>query len=223
MADRKWTGVKWLVFWGLIVMAVVLLIDLLYVMWPYPNGARGIGALQSNLNREWALLVELGGNDFPKYAYAIHGLLYHAFFVLPGFDYMMAKAADPTPMSNMDEMMRSFVLSTRIFWESAAIGLQLFSSRLAVLTLAAPLILLILLGAVADGLVTWCRRRTGGGRESGFIYHRAKRMIGGSVLMLCFFYLVPPIPMDPRLAFPPFLLALWLSTRIAMGYFKKYV
>ncbi|MGB5253382.1 MAG: TIGR03747 family integrating conjugative element membrane protein, partial [Sedimenticolaceae bacterium] len=52
---------------------------------------------------------------------------------------------------------------------------QLFSVRLAVLTLAMPVFLLFSLVALVDGFVKRDLRRWGGGRESSFVYHWAKR------------------------------------------------
>ncbi|MCF6337892.1 MAG: DUF4400 domain-containing protein [Gammaproteobacteria bacterium] len=53
------------------------------------------------------------------------------------------------------------------------IDLKLFALRVGILILTLPF--LILITAVADGFVGWYLHRTGGERESGFIYHRAKR------------------------------------------------
>jgi len=101
--------------------------------------------------------------------------------------------------------------------------LQLFASRLAVLAMAIPLFLLAAVEAVSDGLVTWYLRRTGGGRESAFIYHRAKRLIALSVLGLCLAYLAPPMLIDPRWVIPPFVFAFAAGVRVATAYFKKYL
>ena len=52
---------------------------------------------------------------------------------------------------------------------------QVFSVRLAILTLAMPIFLLFSLVALVDGLVQRDLRRWGGGRESSFVYHYAKK------------------------------------------------
>ena len=48
---------------------------------------------------------------------------------------------------------------------------QVFSVRLAILSLATPVFLLFSLVALVDGLVRRDLRRWGGGRESSFVYH----------------------------------------------------
>ena len=52
---------------------------------------------------------------------------------------------------------------------------QVFSVRLAILMLATPVFLLFSLVALVDGLVRRDLRRWGGGRESSFVYHYAKK------------------------------------------------
>lgn len=224
MDSSRWTGLLWWLKWVLIILTLTLIAHLFYTLWPYPQGeARGVAALQRNLDQEWATLVELGDARFPPLAYAIHDRLYAAFFKAPGFDYMMRSALDPAPMQDADELMRKFVLATREFWETAATGLQLFSARLAVLILTLPLLLLAALGSFSDGLVVWFLRRTGGGRESGFIYHRAKRAVAFSLVLCAAIYLVPPTVMNPRWVLPPLLLIFASGIRYSTAYFKKYL
>lgn len=203
-------------------MLATLVCDCLYVMWPYPDGAVGLDAFQAGIRDEWALLVRISDEHFPKVAYAIHDGLHTALFKWPGFDYMIVRAQDPTPLG-AGEMMRRAVLATDTFWGTAAAGLQLFSARLGVLALSLPLILLATIGAVADGLVTWYLRRTGGARESGFIFHRAKRHAVHALLALCLVYLVPPVTVDPRITITTFALVYMLALRVATGNFKKYL
>ena len=95
--------------------------------------------------------------------------------------------------------------------------------RLGVLVLAVPLFALAALGAAADGLVTWYRRRTSAGREWGFIYHRAKRSLALAVLAVWAAYLVPPVYLDPRWAVVPFVVTVGVFTRFAAAYFKKHL
>jgi integrating conjugative element membrane protein (TIGR03747 family) len=224
MDKTRWTGLLWWVKWSAIIFALTLVAHLYYTLWPYPQGqARGAAALQRNLDQEWATLVALGDERFPPLAYALHEGLYAALFQAPGFDYMLRRSLDPTPMADGDELMRKFVLGTREFWESAAVGLQLFCARLAVLILTLPLLFLAALGGISDGLVGWFLRRTGGGRESGFIYHRAKRMVAYSLVLTAAAYLVPPVVMDPRWILPPLLIVFASGIRYATAYFKKYV
>jgi integrating conjugative element membrane protein (TIGR03747 family) len=136
---------------------------------------------------------------------------------------MIARANDPTPLDSAGEMMRRAVLDTRDLWGTALAGLQLFSAKLAVIALSLPLMILLAVSSIADGLLGWFRRRTGGGRESGFVYHRAKRHAGHGLLLLGFAYLAPPMIDDPRtpVTATAFVVAVFL--RLAAASFKKYV
>ena len=107
--------------------------------------------------------------------------------------------------------------------QGVVIGFQIFVMRLAVIVLMMPFILLIMIIAVVDGYLGWFRRRTGGGRESGFIYHRSKNIVCWSIIGLWFFYLVPPFAIDPVYIFLPSIILLGLSTRFSIQYFKKYI
>ncbi|MGQ0620622.1 MAG: DUF4400 domain-containing protein [Panacagrimonas sp.] len=224
MDKSRLTGVLWSLKWALVVMALTLASHLTYCLWPYPQGyQRGTSALKQNLETEWSLLAEIGGVRLPELAYGIYDTLYFVLFQTPGFDYMQRTAMSEAPLSGPDELMRGFVLSTREFWDAAATGLQLFSARLGVLALFLPLLGLVALASFADGLVAWLQRRTSGGRESGFVYHRMKRLIAHSVLALAVVYLIPPVVTDPRWVLPPFALGFAIAVRYSTAYFKKYV
>ena len=74
-----------------------------------------------------------------------------------------------------------------------------------------------------ETLVTWYRRRTSADRESGFIYHRAKRSLALATLAVCAAYLIPPVYLDPRWAVAPFVFTIAICMRFTVAYFKKHV
>lgn len=94
--------------------------------------------------------------------------------------------------------------------------------RLAVLVLCLPLFVVVGASAVADGVYGWLMRRTGGARESGLIYHRAKRAFPVFLLLVWVLYLLPPVPMDPRWVIPPFVVLFAIAFRLRVAYFKKH-
>jgi hypothetical protein len=57
---------------------------------------------------------------------------------------------------------------------------QVFSVRLAILTLTTPVFVPFTLVALVDGFVQRDLRRWGGGRESSFVYHWAKQALGAA-------------------------------------------
>jgi integrating conjugative element membrane protein (TIGR03747 family) len=100
---------------------------------------------------------------------------------------------------------------------------QLFGLRLAVIVLALPSVLLCGLVAAVDGLVSRDLRRWGGGRESGFVYHWAKRLALPLSVGIWGIYLALPVSLAPPLIVVPFSLVLGLFVAATVGAFKKYL
>ncbi|WP_397453211.1 TIGR03747 family integrating conjugative element membrane protein [Pseudomonas sp. NA-150] len=98
-----------------------------------------------------------------------------------------------------------------------------FLARLVILTLTTPLFLMAAFTGVVDGLVRRDLRRFGAGRESGFIYHRAKMLIVPLMVAPWVIYLALPISISPVLILLPCAAALGLVVTITMGSFKKYL
>lgn len=223
MKSGRLTGLVWAIVWFAIICAIVLCADMLYVFWPYPDGPRGVAALEHTLAVEARLISCLSDGRAWTIIRTLTDTLYQIVFGWSGMDALVRRAADPTPLSPLNEVMRSFARGVWVFLETAAVGLKLFALRLGVLVLALPLFLVTAIAAGSDGMITWYLRRAGAGRESGFIYHRAKRCAALLVLALWLTYLVPPVTMDPRWVIPPFLICVAVTVRVMVAYFKKYI
>ena len=100
---------------------------------------------------------------------------------------------------------------------------QVFSVRLAVLTLATPVFLLFTLVALVDGFVQRDLRRWGGGRESSFVYHWAKRSALPLLVMSWVIYLALPFSLHPSFVILPFAILFALSVAVTASSFKKYL
>ena len=81
---------------------------------------------------------------------------------------------------------------------------QVFSVRLAILMLAIPVFLLFSLVALVDGLVRRDLRRWGGGRESSFVYHYAKKAAIPFIVLTWVVYLSLPFSLHPTFVILPF-------------------
>ncbi len=99
----------------------------------------------------------------------------------------------------------------------------MFAVRLAVLTLATPVFGLFTLVALVDGLVRRDLRRWGGGRESSFVYHYAKKAATPLIIMAWVLYLALPFSLHPSWIILPFALAFALAVTITASTFKKYL
>ncbi len=100
---------------------------------------------------------------------------------------------------------------------------QVFSVRLAILMLAAPVFLLFSLVALVDGLVRRDLRRWGGGRESSFVYHYAKKAAIPLMVFAWVVYLSLPFSLHPTFVILPFAIMLALTVAVIASKFKKYL
>ena len=100
---------------------------------------------------------------------------------------------------------------------------QVFSVRMAILTLAMPIFLLFSLVALVDGLVQRDLRRWGGGRESSFVYHYAKKAALPLVVITWVVYLALPFSLHPSFIVLPFAAMFALTVTVTASTFKKYL
>lgn len=217
--ERRLTGLLWLAKWFLLISLLVLIVDIfcVFVLWS-PNG---VWHLETVLYKE----VELLGLSQSDIAFLtnVTRSFYDTAFVSTGIDGMMRHSASLPSADKNQQTALDFTETLRPVIETAMVGLQLFSLRIGALILTLPFLVLITIAAIADGFVGWYLRRTGGERESGFIYHRAKRGLAWSFVLLWAIYLVPPVPMDPKYLIPPFLLTSGIAMRLHVAFFKKFL
>ena len=98
-----------------------------------------------------------------------------------------------------------------------------FAVRLIILTLTLPLFALAALTGLVDGLVRRDLRKFGAGRESSFIYHRAKRLILPTLSAPWLLYLALPVSLHPMWLLLPSAASLGVAVAITAGTFKKYL
>ena len=202
---------RWL-RWTAALCALVLLIDLLFVVFIWADGAQYLAEL---LARERQLLGLDSESSAGRFVDATVTVAYDWVFVKTGLGDWLA--------TQRSGLLAAVINGLWVLVETAVLGLQLFAMRVAVLVLSVPLFVVVGVTAVADGLYGWLMRRTRGGRESGFIYHRAKRAVPAFLLLVWVVYLIPPTPMDPRWIMPPFILAFAIALRLRVAFFKKHL
>jgi integrating conjugative element membrane protein (TIGR03747 family) len=98
-----------------------------------------------------------------------------------------------------------------------------FLVRLFVLCLTLPLFVMAAFVGMVDGLVRRDVRRFGAGRESGFLYHRARATLMPLAVLPWFLYLALPISVSPLLILLPSAVLLGVAVDVATGSFKKYL
>jgi integrating conjugative element membrane protein (TIGR03747 family) len=92
-----------------------------------------------------------------------------------------------------------------------------------ILVLTIPLFVLAVIVGATDGLVRRDLRRFGAGRESAFIYHRAKQLVVPLVVAPWVIYLAIPVSVHPALILIPCAFALGLAVLVTAATFKKYL
>ncbi len=96
---------------------------------------------------------------------------------------------------------------------------QVFALR--VLALASPLFGLAAIVGLTDGLVERDRRRFGGAREKGLVYHHAKRFVLPTLIGAWVVYLSLPVSVHPNVVILPFAVMFALALGVSAGTFKK--
>lgn len=122
---------------------------------------------------------------------------------------------------------RYFVSQAYVWTEryliAAAFTTLTFLVRLLVLVLTLPLMLTAVFVGLVDGLVRRDVRRFGAGRESGFVYHRAKAALMPLAVLPWVIYLAMPISVHPLLILLPSAALLGLAVALTASSFKKYL
>lgn len=98
-----------------------------------------------------------------------------------------------------------------------------FVVRLTILVLTTPLFLMATLTGFVDGLMRRDLRKFGAGRESSFVYHRAKRAVIPLLIVPWIIYLSLPFSLNPIAVFLPCAVILGAAVAITATTFKKYL
>ncbi|MEE5092628.1 TIGR03747 family integrating conjugative element membrane protein [Xanthomonas euvesicatoria] len=106
---------------------------------------------------------------------------------------------------------------------AAGYTVLVFLVRLLVLCLTLPLFMLAAFAGLVDGLVRRDIRRFGAGRESGFLYHRARASLIPLAVLPWVTYLALPVSVHPAAILLPAAAMLGVAVDIAAGSFKKYL
>ncbi|WP_434701834.1 TIGR03747 family integrating conjugative element membrane protein [Pseudomonas sp. D1-36] len=139
----------------------------------------------------------------------------------------LADFAQQARVSNQGSGFRSWInqlyLSIEDFALAAVYVTFTFVVRLTILVLSIPLFLLASFTGFVDGLMRRDLRKFGAGRESSFVYHRAKRAVIPLLLVPWIMYLSLPFSLNPMTVFLPCAMMLGITTAITAATFKKYI
>ena len=204
------------------ILAVAWIVDWIFVFKVWPEGVDRLkGILAADLARALKLAEWQGGVQSVVTGTA--NFLYGLVFGVTGIHDMVLRFAQGAALSIPDTIVRTAYLANSDAIQVAMIGTQLLGVRLVTLAMMAPLLVLVYLVAVADGLTQRAIRRACGGRESASLYHRAKHlqvmlMAMGGVLVL-----IQPVSIDPRQVGVPVAFLVGLLARLQWACYKKHL
>ena len=205
---------------GLILAAWTIDWVFVFAVWP-----SGIDRLKEILAEDLARALDLSArqHEVPAGITVTANALYAALFKLTGIHDMALRFAQEEPLSIPDSIARTAYLGNKEAIQVAMVGTQLFGVRAGGLGLGMPLLALLYVVAVADGLAQRAIRRECGGRESGNVYHRAKHMQIVLLLSAAAITLLIPASIDPRWILTPSIAAIALLARVQWAYYKKHL
>ena len=220
LAPVKWIAVTALTLMALLLAAWVVEGAMVSHVWP-----EGLGRLEVLLRDE----LERAGRiaSWCEPCAAVPGraanLLYTLLFEATGLHEMALRFADGTALSMPDTIVRNTYIAHFETIQVAMVGTQLFGVRLAMLGMAVPLVLMLYVVAMADGLTERAIRRASGGRESASRYHRAKHLQVMVLAIGCAVTLVAPASIDITWMSVAVGLTVAGLARVQWAYYKKHV
>ncbi|MBA4682162.1 MAG: TIGR03747 family integrating conjugative element membrane protein [Pseudomonas sp.] len=215
---------------GSLLLSIIIECVGMHLFWQDQGWRHAQGMLNYELNHlsthftRSALVQEPG-----RTAHQIVENAYEWFFVKTGLlDWMSQASARSRAASHSDAQDIRFYTSQVYVWSesyliAAAFTILTFMVRLLVLVLTLPLFLLAAFVGLVDGLVRRDVRKFGAGRESGFVYHRAKASLMPLAVMPWIIYLTLPISLHPLFVLLPSAALLGVAVCITASSFKKYI
>jgi integrating conjugative element membrane protein (TIGR03747 family) len=214
--------------WVLLSLLVSIAIEWLGMLFWWPEA--GLDHSRQMLRDEIAYLDgnvrhSLMSSDPGQFARTMAKRLHYYLFEVTGvvqlIDWLSMPANNSEPRGQA--MLRDLYQPAEKFVLAAVQIVQVFSVRLAILCLATPLFVLFSLVGLVDGLVQRDLRRWGGGRESSYVYHYAKRSVWMFVLAAWVSYLALPVSVHPIFIVLPFAILFAMSISLTASSFKKYL
>lgn len=220
--NKPRNGIKKWIYSSLATILIALVVQVTYAIWPWPT-VKGAEALKSVLEEDWQSLAVMMNSQFADILQSIMQFMHKIFFELTGIDYLVGRALSPAPIEELGgEPMRTLVLVLwQYFLEPMYYSLLIITVRTAALFSLLPMFLVAGIAGTINGLVGRYLRATSGGKESGYIYHRAKQVTWVALAGLWAVYLIPPIHLNLALILPPFLVATLVAFWVVSHWFKK--
>jgi integrating conjugative element membrane protein (TIGR03747 family) len=228
LISKGLTGIAKIIQWLLLSLLFSIIIEWvgMVIWWP----EEGIEHSRTMLTKETSYLDtdfrrSIITSDPAQFANKIANSTYYYLFEVTRFVDLI-RWITPQPLSDEEGIrptLHKIYLPIAEFVIATMQVTQVFSVRLAILTLAMPVFLLFSLVALVDGLVQRDLRRWGGGRESSFVYHYAKKAAFPLIILTWVIYLALPFSLHPTFVVVPFAVMFALTVSVTASTFKKYL
>jgi integrating conjugative element membrane protein (TIGR03747 family) len=202
----------------------------IYFLWPEEGWRHSqrmfefeLGQLSKNFTR--SVLVQEPGRTAQK----LVGIAYSVVFERTGLARMVQKtsrysrAASDSNVRDAQYHIAKLYTHLETSLVAVAFTALVFLIRLFVLFFSIPLFMTAVFVGLIDGLVRRDLRRFGAGRESGYVYHRAKACIMPLMVLPWVAYLSFPVSVHPLFILLPSALLLTFVVDITAGTFKKHM
>ena len=222
--SRLGSAIRWLLL-SLLLSIVIECLGMVF-WWPEAGLAHSRHMLDAEIQYlDVDFRDSLITDDPARFARRLSERGYYALFELTRLEQAgdWLKAATRGPSNSTVERLQRFYRPAANFIIAAGQVVQLFMVRVAILCLATPAFLLFSLVGLVDGLVQRDLRRWGGGCESSYLYHYAKRSVWGFLVAAWVIYLAFPVTVNPSLIILPFAALFAFSIKLTTSTFKKYL
>jgi len=215
---------------GILILSLILSILIewvgLFFFWPDEGTEHSRKMLEVELNYlNEDFRQSLITSSLAKLAESYADALYYYLFEWTGLVDFIHWAQQPNQPGDgkMVHASRRFMQSMADYFIAAIQITEVFAVRLAVLTLSLPVFFLFALIGMVEGLMQRDLRRWGGGRESSFLYHHAKRIITPVFVAPWIIYLGMPTSIHPNWIILPFAALTGTAIMVSFSSFKKYL
>lgn len=218
------------VLFGSLLLSIVIECVGMYLLWPDEGWRHSqqmyafeLGQLSEDFKHS-AMVQEPG-----RTAQALVLIAYDVVMIRSGLEgsakatSQRARTAHTDSARNTRYYAGSFYMHLECNLIAAAYTILVFVIRLLVLFLSLPLFVLAAFVGLIDGLVCRDVRRFGAGRESGYLYHRAKACVMPLATLPWIIYLAIPVSVEAVIIVVPSAALFGIAIAITARSFKKYL
>ena len=220
------------VMFGSLLAAIVVEWICLYLFWPEAGWRHAQQMFEYELS--WlsqdlihSVVIKEPGRTATWMAQAVYDWLMVKTGVLDSFNALTHYAGTTSPQQIVNFDLRyetgRVMIKLQDYGLAALYTVLTFCVRVVILTMTIPLFLLAGFTGLVDGLVRRDLRKFGSGRESSYLYHKARGAIIPLMIVPWTVYLAMPVSVSPLLILGPCAVLMGVAVYVTVSSFKKYL